>query len=280
MNKLKVLFLFLLIPLIAFSQKEVNFNKKGIEFAKKGKIKKAFDFFNKAIETNPEFPNAYSNRGNIYRMRKNYDLAIKDYSKSIELNPENLSVIYSRANTYLDKEDFKNAIKDYSVIINQNPSFKDIYFDRAYANIRIENYNNAKKDLESQLVISPKDFKSLANLINIKTILELFDEAIADYKKLFKEYPNQPNLHILYNNRAILYQNINQLKTALEDINTALKINNKYDIGYLTRATINLKLENNKQACNDFEKALKLGVLNNKHFETDEDFENLKKNCE
>jgi len=279
MNHLKLTFFILLICSNAFSQKEVELNNKGIEFAKSGKFDKAFDYFTQAIMTNPNFSNAYSNRGNIFRMRKKYDLAIRDYSKSLDLNPENLGVVYSRANTFLEKQDFKNAIKDYSTIINKNPSFDDIYFDRGYANIRLENYSEAKTDMESQLKINPNDFKSLANLINIKTKLKLFEEALADYEKIIVEYPDQPNLHIVYSNRANLYQDINDFQKALSDINIALEINNSYDIGFLNRAGINLKLENTEQACKDFKKACELGVEKNDHFKVDEDFKKLKKNC-
>lgn len=280
MTKPLLSILFLLLSLTAFSQKELAFNKEGIEYAKNGRFQLAFDSFNNAIKANPNFSNAYTNRGNIFRMQKKYDLAIKDYSKSIELNPENLAVVYSRANTYLDKEDFKNAIKDYSLIIDQNPSFKDIYFDRGYANIRLENYNDAKIDMESQLALTPTDFKSIANLINIKTKLKLFDEALADYDKILTAFPEQPNLHILYSNRANLYKDINQLPKALESINMALTLNKDYDIGFLNSADINLKLGNKEQACTDFQKSIALGVEKNEHFKVDEDFRILKKNCE
>ncbi len=272
--------LLLLLSLTAFSQKEYVFNKEGIEYAKNGRFQIAFESFNNAIKANPNFSNAYSNRGNIYRMQKKYDLAIKDYSRSIELNPENMDVVYSRAKTYSEKEDFKNAIKDYSLIIDKNPSFSDIYFERAYANIRLENYSDAKTDLESQLALTPTDFKSLANLINIKTKLKLFDEALVDYDKLLLEFPDQPNLHILYSNRANLYKDMDQLPKALENVNMALTLNKDYDIGFLNRAEINFKLGNKEQACSDFKKAIELGVKKNKHFKVDEDYTRLKKNCE
>lgn len=272
--------LFLLLSLTAFSQKELAFNKEGIEYAKNGRYQLAFESFNNAIKANPKFSNAYTNRGNIYRTQKKYDLAIKDYSKSLDLNPENLDVVYSRAKTYTDKNDFENAIIDCSIIIDQNPSFKDIYFERAYVNIRLENYNDAKKDLESQLALTPTDFKSLASLINIKTKLKLFDEALVDYEKILTAFPEQPNLHILYSNRANLFKDINQLPKALESINMALTLNKDYDIGCLNRADINLKLGNKEQACTDFQKALELGVVKNDHFKVDEDFRMLKKNCE
>lgn len=88
------------------SQTAEELNSKGIKLAKKGKIKKAFSIFEKAIKLYPDSPGPYSNRGNVYRLRKEYELAINDYSKSLKLNPENLSVLYARANTHLDAGNF------------------------------------------------------------------------------------------------------------------------------------------------------------------------------
>jgi len=277
MKKSILLLTIILLSTSAFSQNAVELNKQGIELAKKGKIDKAFELFEKAIEINPDFIGAYSNRGNIYRMQKKYSLAIRDYTKSIQLDPSDFDIIYARANTYLDAEDFLNAIIDYSTIIDKNPSFPDIYFDRGYANIRLENYEKAKEDMESQIILAPKDFKSLANLINIKKKLELYDEAFADYDKILKEFPNQPNLHIVYNNRSSLFQIIDKYEKALEDINIALKINENYDIGLFNRAGIYMKLGDKKKACQDFKKSLKLGLESNDHFKDDDVFKDFEK---
>ena len=280
MNKILAIAILLITTQNLISQSALELNSKGIELAKKGKIDKAFSIFEEAIILYPDASGPYSNRGNVYRMRKQYELAISDYSKSLELKPDNLSVLYARANTYMDNNNFEMAVSDYSKIIEKKPSFSDIYFDRAYANIRLEKYEDAKTDLESQLELIPKDFKSLANLINIKKKLKLFDEALADYKKIVTEFPNQPNLHILYNNWASLYREIEKPKKALEKNNKALKFKKNYDIGLFNRAGIYLELGEEKDACKDFKKALKLDLEKNEYFEADEDFEKLKQLCE
>jgi tetratricopeptide (TPR) repeat protein len=280
MKKILAISILLFATQNLISQTADELNSKGIEFAKKGNIDKAFEIFEEAIKLFPESPGPYSNRGNVFRMRKEYDLAIEDYSKSLELHPNNFNVLYARANTYMDKGNFEMAISDYSKIIEKKPTFSDIYFDRAYANIRLENYENAKTDLESQLEITPKDFKSLANLINIKKKLGLFNDALADYQKIVTEFPNQPNLHIVYNNWANLYRKIENPKEALIKINQALKLKNDYDIGFFNRAAIYLELGEEKDACIDFMKALRLDLEKNEHFKADADFEKLKQLCE
>ena len=127
MNKILVIAILLITTQNLISQTALELNSKGIELAKKGKIDKAFSVFEEAIKLYPDAPGPYSNRGNVYRMRKEYELAISDYSKSLELNPENLSVLYARANTYMDNNNFEMAISDYSKIIEKKPSFEDIY---------------------------------------------------------------------------------------------------------------------------------------------------------
>jgi hypothetical protein len=50
-------------------------------------------------------------------------------------------------------------------------------------------------------------------------------------------------------------------------------------MGYLNRGVINMKLGNIKTACQDFDKAIKLGVEKNDHYKSDEDIEELRKLC-
>lgn len=271
--------LLLLITLPFQAQTEAELNTKGIEWAKKGDLKKAFELFNQAITTNPKFSSAYTNRGNVYRQQGQFELAISDYSKSYELYP-NVDVLYFRANTYMDFEQYAKAEADYTSIINLEPSYSDIYFDRAYACIMQKKYQEAKEDMEKQLVLNPRDFKSLANLINLKKQLDLKEEALADYEKLLKEFPDAEDMHIIYNNRANLYTDLKQLDKALDDINKALTINPNYDLGYLNRAEIYQKMGNKVKACENFKKAQALKVESNRHFEADEDYLEVKKLCD
>nr|WP_321224790.1 hypothetical protein [uncultured Psychroserpens sp.] len=88
------------------------------------------------------------------------------------------------------------------------------------------------------------------------------------------------NLHILYNNWASLYREIEEPKEALEKINEALMIKKNYDIGLFNRAGIYLELGEEEVACKSFKKALKLDLEKDEHFEADKDFKKLKMLCE
>jgi tetratricopeptide (TPR) repeat protein len=256
----------------------VECNTKAIEYAKKGDFTLALSWLDKAIATDAGFADAYYNRGNVHRIQKQYDLAIRDYTKTYELKG-NSKVLYARANTYMDAKEYLNAVGDYTTILTKEPRFQNIYFDRGYAYIALEKYAEAKVDLETQLKTTPQDFKTLANLATVKKKLGIIQEALQDFNALLKAFPQQADLHILHNNRANLYVQLQDYKSALEAINSGLKIKPDYDLGLLTRASIYLKMEQQTKACEDYTKALQLGVATHKYFSWDEDTLALKKRC-
>jgi tetratricopeptide (TPR) repeat protein len=60
----------------------------------------ALSDYSKAIEINPNYANAYNNRGNLYSELQKYDLALSDYSKAIEINPNLAQAYLGRGGLY------------------------------------------------------------------------------------------------------------------------------------------------------------------------------------
>src|ERR1700751_1582130 len=52
----------------------------------------AISDYNKAIELNPHYAEAYYKRGNVKKNIKDYTGALADYTKSIEIKPDNALV--------------------------------------------------------------------------------------------------------------------------------------------------------------------------------------------
>jgi tetratricopeptide (TPR) repeat protein len=55
---------------------------------------------NKAIEINPNYAEAYVNRGVLYFGQKKYELALSDYNKAIEINPNLAQAYLGRGGLY------------------------------------------------------------------------------------------------------------------------------------------------------------------------------------
>ena len=88
----------------------------------------AIDNYNKVIELDPNYSEAYFLKGRTIMERdsnkdlKDYYGAIDSYNKAIEISPNIIETYYKRANIFISLNDYENAIMDYNKIINYKPS--------------------------------------------------------------------------------------------------------------------------------------------------------------
>ena len=129
----------------------------------KGEYDSAIVDYTKAIELNPDYAEAYNNRGVAYHLKKEYDSAIIDFSKAIELNPDYAIAYNNRGRAYgvkgevdslttrPDSPDSKRAviraIKDYNPAIGLNPELAPAYYNRGVAWLRLREWERAESDL-------------------------------------------------------------------------------------------------------------------------------------
>ncbi len=104
-------------------------------------------YFNKAIEINPRFAEAYYIRGRAYYYKGWYDKAIADFTKAIEINPYYTEAYNSRGHIKRRKyNNFDGAIADYTMVIELNPRFAWAYHNRANAYYHQGQYDKACSD--------------------------------------------------------------------------------------------------------------------------------------
>ena len=94
------------------SQTAVNYFK-GIAHSVKGQHDQAILYYNKAIEINPGFANAYFSRGvSLAEGKGEYDEAISDYNRALEIDPGFAKAILARGVAYYYKGDYDKAWAD------------------------------------------------------------------------------------------------------------------------------------------------------------------------
>jgi tetratricopeptide (TPR) repeat protein len=80
-----------------------------LAYYKKGDYESAIEDCNRAIELDPNHPNAYNVRGVVYYKRGDYKSAIEDYTKAIDLNPDYAETCYNRGEARLHLEEWEEA---------------------------------------------------------------------------------------------------------------------------------------------------------------------------
>ncbi|MBW3518433.1 tetratricopeptide repeat protein [Flavobacterium sp. NKUCC04_CG] len=277
-NKVLVLIL-LMISTTAFSQATaVDLNNDGIAALKMGDTAEGLELLTASIKMDSKSPVAYYSRGNAYVAQKNYKLAISDYTKALE-NGGELYILFARANAYRGDGNIEKAIADYTEVISQNSAFHSVYLERGLT-YRLQQKNElAKKDFEKQLNHDTLDLKTLEALIDVNVKLKNYDAALMGYEIILLEYSNVDEAYLFYNSRANLYTLMQEYDKALLDLNKAIELKGDFALGIFNRAKIWMKMGDTEKACIDMNKILKLDIALQKDFQSDKDYEELKKLC-
>ena len=116
-------------------------NHIALTLSKEGKVNEAIYHYNEAIRINPNYTEAYNNRGTLYGKFKQYQLAMEDFNKAIRLYPNYAEAHYNKGLTYFMIGQYQNAIEYYNKVINLKSDFADAYRNRALVYFKQGNRN-------------------------------------------------------------------------------------------------------------------------------------------
>ena len=115
----------------------------------------AFADYNKAIQLNPDFAEAYVERGSVYDIKRRFDLAVADYNKALLLKPD-LPRAYNGLGWIKHQQGlFELAIADYTTAIRIDPNYATAYCNRGVAYAEIGEYDRAIADDTKALELDP-----------------------------------------------------------------------------------------------------------------------------
>ena len=109
-------------------------------------IDKAIERYSHAIELNPNYTYAYSNRGIAYGEKGDYNRAIEDFNTVIKMNPDDAEVYNRRGSAYGNKGDYNRAIEDFNTVIKMNPDDARAHSNRGTAYSSRGDFNKAMDD--------------------------------------------------------------------------------------------------------------------------------------
>ncbi len=149
--------------------------------------------------------------------------AIEFYDKAIERDPEDVLAWYQRAAlkiNHLGKDSYDDALEDLTEALRIRPKMVLPRIDRALVLWRQGKAEEALASLDEALRIQPASFGALTFQGNILRSLDRNDEAVASYTRMIESYPGHLSHYKL---RGTLLARLGKPKEAIADYDIALK---------------------------------------------------------
>jgi tetratricopeptide (TPR) repeat protein len=166
------------------NQKEVNKNEL------KDK-QKAIDDYTQAIKINPNYADAYYNRGVVRDDLGDKQGAIDDYTLAIKINPNFAQAYYNRGVVRDDLGDKQGAIDDFTQAIKFNPNYANAYYNRGVVRNELGDKQGAIDDYNQAIKINPKDADAYNNRGVVRYELGDKQGTIDDFQQAAKLYQQQ-----------------------------------------------------------------------------------------
>jgi tetratricopeptide (TPR) repeat protein len=216
----------------------------------------ALDIIDRNLANYAQRHQLFGARGKIFLELNNLSSAITAYSRAIEINGTQAEYYISRAKAYSGLRKYDLAVSDLIKALNIEPYNFQLYFERSRLYDYLLNYDRALDDINLYITLFPDDMQAVFfkgqiyfDQGNYLKALEIFNKCLSiDQSKA--EY---------YSARANAYLETKTFKYAIQDYGMALDLDPRNPDTYLNRGLARFNLNDKKGACNDWEKAARLG---------------------
>ncbi|XP_031569552.1 uncharacterized protein LOC116304042 [Actinia tenebrosa] len=181
----------------------------------------ALDAFNDAIRVNPEYAEAFYQRG-LTKMKLSHSKGIHDFNRALAINPTLFQAFLSRAAYYGMRNRYSKGIMSCNEAIKLQPGSVRAYLYRGALKYHIKAYSLAVKDLTEAVAIDCRCSLAYFNRAVCYHEMRYFQKALMDYSTVIL-LEDKPNIKVLQN-RGLLYLEINDVENSLEDFKAAAKV--------------------------------------------------------
>jgi tetratricopeptide (TPR) repeat protein len=184
-----------------------------------GDYESALGYLNTAIESNPEFGEAYNSRGLVHYAKGDYGRATEDLARAIELMPNSPSSHSNRGIIYYAKGDFEQAISDLKRAIQLRPTFAKAHYNLGLVHRATGNYGEAITSFTEAIDLTNEtSYIAQERLQRIGGSGRERNGGIDEYLELMD---TDADLALAYANRALACFAIGEFGQAVEDLQKA-----------------------------------------------------------
>ena len=192
-----------------------------------GRPDDALAAYSEAIDADPNQSEYHFERGNLLRRLGRGEEALADYDEAIRTSPPYPEPHLARADLALELGDEDAALAGYSYALELDPGLTDARVGRASLLLADDALVAARIDVLAGLAVDPESAELHALQAAVAHQEERFEEAHDAYAEALRR---DPTLAAAWSNRATLWYEQGEIERAVEDLRTALELDDDPDI--------------------------------------------------
>ena len=203
----------------------------GYALADQKKLGEAVAAYHKAIDLEPDDPDAYNNLGVVLCDElKAYDKAIASFRKVIDLKPTYAEAHFNLGNALYYQKKLGEAVAAYRKAIDLKPDYPDAHHNLACALRDQKKLAEAVAAFRKAIDLKPDDPDAYNNLgVVLCDELKAYDKAIASFRKVIDL---KPNCAVAHYNLGNALRKQNRLDEAVAAYRKALELQPDYPFAY------------------------------------------------
>jgi len=226
------------------------FLDRGLLFAIRGDWELAISDFTEVIKLDSNLAAAWVFRGRAFAASVSRMLEIEeDFSDFIALAENGKNI------TTEQRAGYNKAIADYTQAIKLDPNFAPAYRDRGVAYSYSGDYDKALADFNQALRLNPNDPAAYRERGNVYGFKNDDTRALADYNRAIEVNPDYSSSYV---NRGNVYSRRGDNDQAITDYTKSISLNPKESLAYTNRGGTYLNKGDYDRAIADFNQAIRL----------------------
>jgi mitochondrial import receptor subunit TOM70 len=219
-----------------------------------GSLDRAQEYFDRAIETKPDWADPYIRRSHVLAEKGDLQAARADLQRAIELDPNQPDVWYNRGQIHMIAGDFQEAIADYEKAISLYPKLPFAYVQAAVARYRLGSVTTALETFEKAIKLFPKAPMIYNYYAELLIDQQRYDEALQKLDRAIELEPGAPMAYV--NKSILLLQWKNDAEVAIQACRRAISVDHHCDIAYGHLGQIYMQQGKYDLAIDNFNKAI------------------------
>jgi tetratricopeptide (TPR) repeat protein len=150
------------------------YNNMGIIYQMLGNADRAFGAYQKATEINPRYEKGYNNLGILLLLKGRYEEALEAFAKALAVNPNNIESHINLGILYKKKGQWEKATESYQRALAIDPLHKETHYNIALLYEQLENLELAISHYQQFIQLSSKSHPELVSKVqrHLNTLAE------------------------------------------------------------------------------------------------------------